>query len=308
VEKFKRAWRLEVNSIAADPAGDVIDPVTELRVVFDVDKADGQQMNHATILIYNMSPKARSALARPMPLGEDLRPRLIDSFMFVRLFAGYDDNPMHIYTGDVLWCHNNRSGADWITQMECYTGLSRASVPAQVSFKETTEARVILESILAPMGISVKYTPDAATQIAGKTVPNYSSSGIAFREADEFVRRYGLAFKLEEENQGLVYDPNSARDPNEQKGGGNTFSPTSGLVNTPRITSAGIELRALLRPNVGLFQRIFVESETVRGTLSAPAYSPEYYISHLRHVGDTHGDEWFTEIEAYYARLERTLL
>lgn len=309
---FYRAVRVEFENAN-------VDPVTDLRVVFDVEKSDGQTLNHATILIYNLNATSRAALARPMPLRDDWRYQVIDRPVTVRLFASYDDprvqivghigKPIHIYTGEVLWAHNNKVGPDWITHLDLYTGLSKAKLPSQVSFATPTLARTVFEAIIRPLGIGIRYTAGAAEVLEGKVVESYSGSGIAYRDADDFLRqRFGLKFTLEEEAQGLVYLPNEARDPGAVRQDGNTFSPANGLLGTPRITMAGVELRAQLRPHISLLQRFFVQSATTSGTLQGGQdYAPEYFVSHMRHIGDNRGEEWYTEIEGFYANLERPL-
>lgn len=282
----------------------ILEPVTGARVAFEVDKNDAKQFNHAVITVYNLEPTARAFLARPMPLDVDLRFELTEPVVTARLLAGYENDLSQIYAGDILWCHNSKVGPDWITQMELYTGLASATNGfAQVSFAAPTSSRTVLEAIVQPLGMSIRYTDAAASVLEGKTVHDYTTSGLAYAEADEFVKRYGLAFTIEDDKRGLVYDPNSARDPTSARTSANTFSPDLGLIGTPRITKSGIEIKTLLRPNISMFQRFFVLSETTRGTLQSADYAPEYYAVHLKHVGDTRGDEWFTEIEGAYARL-----
>lgn len=303
--KFLRECRVEFYNITPEGTFQVIQAISELRIKFEVDKTDGSQMNHATLLIYNMRPTDRASIARPMPLSFDWRYSIIEPAVTVRIYVGYNNEFVHMYTGDILWAHTNRIGPDWVTQMELYTGLTQSTTPSQVSFSKPTSARVVLEAIAAPLEVTLRYTDAAAVALEGKQVTDYSGSGLAYREANQFLRKYGLAFTMEDEDQGLIYSPNSPRDPNQQKAPGNTFSPTSGLIGTPKITRAGVEIRSLLRPNMALMQRFFVESETIRGTLQgSPDYSPEYFASHIRHSGDNRGDEWYTDIEGFYARLE----
>jgi hypothetical protein len=309
---FKRAVRLEVTAGASSPfatpssSGSAVAPITDLRVAFEVENNDGVNLNHAIISIYNLNPSDRAAFALPMPMGKDLRflPLPGDS-VSVRLFAGYEDNPEFIFEGDVKWSHSDRIGPDWVTRLELYAGLRASIIPSQVSFVSPTPARTVLESILAPLGISLEYTDFASAILTGppeKKVTTFSSSGLAYRDADDLCSRWGLAFTLERQRHGLIYAPNQPRDATA-KNPRNTISPTSGLIGTPKITPPGIEVKCLLRPDMRIMQRFFVESETTRGSLQATNYAPDYYAANVRHIGDTRGEEWFTEIEGYYARM-----
>lgn len=196
-EKFNRVCRVEFEGIN-------VDPIENLRIKFELDKSDGQTLNHGLLWIYNLKPETRAAIARPMPLDVDLRYELTGKVITVKVFAGYEGDVPQIYSGDILWAHNERVGPDWITHMEMYTGLSKATRPAQVSFKQPTSARTILEAILEPMQISLRYTDDAAAIIDAVTVSSYTGSGLAYRDADEFLKRQNLklSFTIEEENQG----------------------------------------------------------------------------------------------------------
>lgn len=277
-------------------------PVTDLRVAFDIDKHDGQQFNHAKIVVFNMGITSRAAVARPIPLDGDLRFDIARPVLGVRLFVGYQSQLVHVFSGDILWSHNNRDGPDWVTQMELFTGLAAATgTSSQVSFAGLTPARTVLEDLAKPLGLLLRYTTAAAAALEDKQVLNYTASGMAYREADEFLKRYGLAFTIEDDGSGLVYVPTEARDPQEGLSGENLFSPDTGLVGTPQITRSGIEITSLLRPNMKLFQRFFVRSETTQGTLRSPDYSPDYYAVFVRHIGDTRAEEWFTEIEGAYS-------
>jgi hypothetical protein len=224
--------------------------------------------------------------------------------VMVKLSAGYGEEIAHLYSGDILWAHNEQRGPDWITQMELYTGLAAAtSAASQVSFAKQTQARSVLESILKPLDVSIRYTPEAEQVLSGKIVEDYTTSGLAHREADDFLRRYDLAFTIEEDKQGLVYRPTRPREPDRQRSEENTFSADNGLVDTPKITRSGVEIRSLLRPQIRIFDKFFVRSPTVQGTLRSVDYSAEYYAIHLRHIGDTHGEDWHTEIEGAYTKL-----
>ena len=45
-----------------------IEPITDLRVAFNVDKSDGEQLNRGVITIYNLNPSSRASLSTARPL------------------------------------------------------------------------------------------------------------------------------------------------------------------------------------------------------------------------------------------------
>ena len=64
------------------------------------------------------------------------------------------------------------------------------------------------------------------------------------------------------------------------------------------------EIVTLLRQHTQLFEKIFVEAATLQGTLQgSTTYASEYYVIHVKHSGDTRGDEWHTNIEGAYVSI-----
>lgn len=281
-----------------------IRPITDLRIQFETESNDGQQMNRANIVVYNLEPNARAAIARPVQLDVDINLNFFNNpIVTVKLFAGYKDDLVQLFAGNIWSCFHNKVGPDWITTMELLTNYEQMmKSQVQVSFGEPTAPKDIVQEILKPLKLNVKFT-SKATQVLEQSekVSDYSTSGLAYREADNFLKKYGLSFTSEDDGQGLVYDPSEPRDPDVAKTNYNTISPETGLVGTPKITSSGVELKTLLRPNLKLFQKIFVEAETLRGTLKdSTTYAAEYYPIHIKHTGDNRGDEWHTDIDATY--------
>lgn len=301
MSKFGRVWRLE---FVGD--GIQVDPITQLRIAFEVEKRDGLKLDAALITVWNLSEPTRRAVARPERLDSALGFKVTSPLNKVRLAAGYESDTSQIFAGDILWAINSKVGPDWKTEMQCYGNLFAAQNSlSQISFAEPTPAADIVRALLSSLNLSITFTDAAAAKLQGQVFDKYVSSGLAFREAHRLLKnRFGLAFTLSDDGNGLVYDPTSARDPQTPKSTGNTISKDTGLIGTPRIVSEGIQVRALLRPHMVLFERFFVESATTTGSLTnSPGYSPDYFARSIRHVGDSHGEDWYTEIDGVYTRL-----
>jgi len=276
-----------------------IKPITDLRVTFDVDKGDGDQLNRGTIKIYNLSPNSRAQLAKPFPIGFPL----IDPIIRVFLKAGYDGDNIQLLAGELLSGINTKEGPDWITTLEVWSGINATTKGiANFSFGDPTKAKVIADRLLSVLNIDVKYTDEALDLVGNLKVTDYTSSGLSFREINLFLRRYGLSFTIEEDGQGLVYIDDRPRNPGAGQNSQNTFSPSTGLVGSPSITRTGIEIRALLRPQIRLLERFFVESQTISGTLVGNVVA-DYHAINIKHTGDTRGEDWYTAIEGAYSNL-----
>lgn len=279
-----------------------LNPVTDLRIQFSLEKNDTVKFNSGRITIFNLSENARNLLARPHHLSRPMAEPVIT----VALSAGYKGNNVRMFAGDVITAINLRTGPDWMTTMELFTGYNAAQKGTSVeSVDGTTPASVIVDRVLAPMLLDIRITDEAAVRLKNERVASYSASGLSFRVAAEFLSRYGLAFMIDEDGQGLIYVDDRAMDPNSSKTASNTFSPETGLIGTPEITYTGVNIKSLLRPQMRLFQKFFVESETISKTLKAGGGSVdnEYHAKKIVHFGDTRGEEWYTEISGVYSNL-----
>jgi len=287
---FERKIRINFSGIK-------IPPVEKLRISFEVEKSDGSQMNHALIRIYNLNPSSRHALARVVHKKTIMQEPVITC----HLAAGYQGELRQLISGDIYTATNQRVGPDWITDIELFTGIGRVKRSAStVSYALKTSAKQIVDELLAPLGLIFRFTSEAFKKLTSETVLSYSASNLSTKAAAVFLDRYRLGLMIEDDNQGLVYALDYPRD-STTANDSNTFSIKNGLIGSPKVTITGVEFQSLLRPTVKILQRVFVESETINETLqNQNDYRSEYYVTGLKHIGDTHSDEWYTEIEGAY--------
>lgn len=292
---FERKVRVSFDGVS-------ITPVENLRVSFQVDKDDGEHANRGMIRIYNLNTSSRSALARAFPVETPLIEPVIKCYLFV----GYGDRLVQLIGGEVLSATNQRVGPDWITDIEVFTGLLAATVSSiQVSYDGKTSAKKVIDDLLAPIGVDIRYTQEAQAAIEGKAVTDYATSGLSIYETNNFLSRYDLGFVIEEDGIGLVYKKHAARESGRNQNAENTFKQENGLIGTPKVTRSGVEFQALLRPTVRIMQRIYVESQTISQTLQNESrIANEYYVTGIKHTGDTRSDDWFTEITGAYVGLD----
>lgn len=291
---FERRVRVSFDGVS-------ITPVEKLRVSFQVDKDDGEHSNRGMIRIYNLNASSRSALARAFPVETPLIDPVIKCFLFV----GYGDRLVQLIGGEVLSATNQRVGPDWITDIEVFTGLLAAtSSSIQVGYDGKTSAKKVIDDLLAPMGLDIRYTPQAQAAIEGKAVTDYATSGLSIYESNSFIARYDLRFTIEEDGIGLVYKKHTAREAERNQTSENTFKQENGLIGTPKVTRSGVEFQSLLRPTVRIMQRVYIESQTISETLQNESrIANEYYVTGVKHTGDTRSDDWFTEITGAYVGL-----
>lgn len=267
--------------------------IDELRVAFDVKKSTGG-ISQGNIIIYNLNETNRKALVTSKLI---LKPE--SSVNTVSLIAGYEDDAQQLAYGDILSVKNYRVGPDWITEIEYYTAYSKIQLSqTSVSYSLPTLSKYIVDQIFESMSINVLYSSDALDVILNKKLFSYNASGSSFKTAKELLRAYGLEVSFIHNDSVLVTVIN--------KGHGDaatTISVENGLIGTPAITDAGTIVQSLLSPLLEIKEKIKLKSFSVYASLPE-GYSNDFFITSLNHVGDTHGDDWYTEIEAYYADIE----
>jgi len=290
---YKRAIRLEFE-------GADIDPITDLRIAFDVSKADGGAFNKGKIFIYNLRPSSRYGLliARIKDEVDD------EPVIKVRLFAGYEGNLKLLMSGDILISKNTKSGTDWITEIEIWAGLTAATKATVVEHWDgKTPALNIIKALLQPLSplMHVSYTEAALDALEGQSYVDFSESGMSMVVARRFLKRFDLDVLIETDGKMIVYKQDEPIDPDKSEDSTNRFSLDNGLIGSPVITRVGVDFLALLRPEINLLQKVFVQSKTINETLQRDEnLTNEYFVKGVRHFGDTHEDEWFTEISAHY--------
>ncbi len=283
-------------------------PISRLRVSFDVSKQDGEQFNNGIIRVYNLNSSSRAALARVI---HNSKTPWVEPKIQCTLKVGYGEELVQLISGDILIATNQRIGPDWITDIEVYTGwFSSKKSGTQLHYGKRTSAKKIINDLLSKIAdFDIQYTTKAESELKGKTVQSYTMAGIAFNEAKIFLARYGLRFAIEDDGILLVYVFNNPRDEARAQNNSVTFKPTNGLLESPKITRVGVEFKALLRPQIKILQRVYVESQSINETLqNQDKFTNEYFVTGLKHTGDTYSDEWYTEISGSYIGLDRDLL
>lgn len=280
-----------------------INPITKLRVIFDVGKHDGENFNAGVIHIYNLNSSSRGALAKLISSDSSTEPT-----MQCIIRVGYGDQLIQLLAGDVLYATNQRIGPDWLTEIRIYAGLYNARVATiNIDYASKTSAIKVTNDLLAKIkGVDIQFTKEAEDILQNKSIKDGTFSGGAYKEAKLFLSRYGLSFKIEDDGVLFVYVVGKPRESTRNQNEANTFSPDNGLLGTPKITSSGVELRSLLRPQIKILQRIYIDSESINETLqNQNRFTNEYFVTGLKHSGDTHSDEWFTEMIGAYVGIDK---
>lgn len=257
--------------------------VRDLRIAFDIEKTRDTTANRALIQVYNLAPATRG--------------RIKDNDIVVQLLAGYaqGDGPKLIFKGEIRTIVHKRQGPDVVTTIETQDGV----VPLRdtrltASYAPSTDAITAVREIAAKFGIPVKLFDEPV----GTFDNGYAFAGPAKDALEEVCRRFDLEWSVQDGAVQVV------------AAGGTTSEPVillsadSGLIGNPeRLTykvtdltnprkrtkaQADWRVRSLLHPDLNPARKLRLESIDVKGDFS---------IETLKHAGDTHGDDWLSEVE-----------
>lgn len=297
--QFDRIIKLTVGQPGKD--GVVIE---NLRITFDIDKDLTQQTNKCNVKIYNLAPETRKKVERP------------DSICILEVGYKEDVGLRRIFIGAILQAWTGNDGPDAVTELELSDGqvAIRDSV-ISVGYSAGVNGSKIVEDIAAQMGLILHVGPD----VVFSDYPNgYSFAGYAKTALSKVCDASGATWSIQNNELRIIM------------GGGTTgiralvFSADSGLIGSPeRIVKgvkradsdaeatkkkkrkvkkqekkekkAGWKIKTLLAPTVTPGDAVRVESITVTGW---------FRVETLKHSGDTHGNEWYTEHELIEVILE----
>lgn len=249
-----------------------------LRMSFDIKKSiDTKAPDKCTISFYNLAPESRTAMQTP---GAP-----------VSIEAGYVDTKSLIFKGKVERATSLRHGPTWVTKVSITDGGQEiAAARTDRAHKISTLISDATEQLVKDMKLSLS---QASKKIlaALKTKDGIQQilNGTAFAGATKdilttMLAESGKVWKVQDEQVQLF-------DPLDLPRVALVLSPQTGLIESPEVGEKGrIKLKSLLQPQLRPYHQVKIQSTHILG-----AY---YAIHEIHHVGDTHGSDWYTEVEA----------
>lgn len=251
--------------------------ITGLRVQFKIEKSLDATPNKSTVTITNCASRTRAYL-QTTPL-------------VLRLDAGYDDNLRHVFTGDLRWGNSDIVDADWETKLELADG-DRAYRSARVSrsYKKGTSVAIALKEAAAAMGLQLATAVAATAELQSQFATGRTLHGPAGDELTRLLAPFGYHWSIQDGKLQVLKDQNA------DASTALTVSQSSGMVGSPEFGTpekkgkpTPIKIRSLLYPEITPGGRIAVDAANINGI---------FRVAKVTHDGDTHGDNWFSEIEA----------
>lgn len=257
-------------------AGNAIE-IEDLRMTFEIVKTLEKTANEAKISVANLSENTRNEFARK-PL-------------HIRLDAFYDDEPQLIFKGDLHWSSSKPVGPDWITEFQCGDGM-RSIREARIkrTYKSGVSSKTVLKDLINNAGMKVPTSISGATELLKQFASGVTVSGQTSVEMSRLLAKHGMSWSIQNGKLQIL------RNNDVRPGEAIVINQESGMIGSPEFGApkkAGgkptLMVKTLLLPRAIPGIKISVESLAINGV---------FKVTRVRHSGDTHGDEWSTEMDA----------
>lgn len=249
-----------------------------LRVSFEVFKTITTSNNTAKISVWNLSRATRDAIR--------------EKDAFVRVQAGYRQDILQeiLFSGNVAYIIHNQDSADIVTEIELQDGLKEIRDTRLVlSFGPNTDFQTILSEIISKLGIDRGFIDSQS----GKFLGGYAYSGPARDALDEITQKFGLQWSIQNNELQIVKQNNPIGKEAV------LINKDTGMIQSPEKlyfedSQVGVEnepewkVISLMNPRLVPGATVRVESSIVNGT---------FIIDNVRHIGDTRGPDFISEIE-----------
>lgn len=273
---YNRDVKVTAGPLTISPRTATGEKQTVLAVKFDIDRDDGRSGNKAKLTIWNLTETNRTILQK--------------KGLEVTIEAGYVDEIVQLFKGDIDTTTIERDAVNWMTTVELTDG-GRAMKSARIneSFRGGQPIGQMLKKAASALGLDVgnleeKVSTDGARSVLKELVSSVVLSGNAADVVEELAESMGLKFSVQDKRLQFLGKGESLPGPAVK------LSAATGLLGSPSIGEKGvIKIRSLLNGRVSPGRKIELESVITSGTLIARKVS---------HSGATWGSDWTTNIEA----------
>jgi hypothetical protein len=254
--------------------------IEKSRFRFTIDKNDQVEANRASVEIYNLSAESRNRI------------REIDDKVIIR--AGYADagGEEVLFTGQIVRVEHLYPSPDIITRIESGDGITELREKrSSASFAADAELEEIVRKLVEDFGLEIR---DSADLPKTKYANGFSYVGPTREGLRKVLDRDKLTYSIQNGYLQIIERDGANRKQEV------VLSARTGLLSSPaRLDDVGGDLTgakrnpgwsfsALLQPKVEPGGTVRLESREANGS---------FRVNSVRHTGDTHGREWYTEAQ-----------
>lgn len=252
--------------------------IENLAIEFDIEHNLTKHPNQCTIKIMNLTEETRIAISRTgLPLKMTLE-------------AGYEGGLAMIFSGDVTYILSARHGADWVTELQ---GGDGDHVSASARVNKTYAPGTTVGKVLSDLFGSIdQHVPDVIknNEVFGKKFNNgLALSGKIKDQIPKILKPFGYTWCTQDGNPIVLRDEDTVGESLE-------ISEATGMIDAPEF---GKPERKTHTPTVTIHSLLFPR---VRAGFPIKVHSlgidEQMKVIKVKHIGQTHGTSWFTQIEA----------
>lgn len=271
-----------VSVTAGPPEGGQGISVNGLRVRFAIDRTEDSKENTVQLVIYNLGESSRASFEK---IGNR-----------ISISAGYAaTGPQLLAIGDIVSAKVDYDHPEIVLQIEAADGgKALRTARANVSYSAGTPAKKMIEDLVGRLGVDL---PDIPFDLSESFASGWAFSGRASAALDQLSRRFGFSWSI----QNNALQITETRKPSKRQAV--LLSASSGMIGSPSPLDdvrgeaedakdkeqPGVLVKALLNPALIPGDPVVINSN-YRG-------SQTYRVRRVRHRGDTHGNDWISEVE-----------
>lgn len=249
--------------------------ITGLRVTFKVTKTADAKHNRAMISVFNLNAASRRQMQDGKPV-------------VVTLSAGYGSSVTQIFSGKLSRVWHTHEGPDWETHLDSDDGKDALGARVSLAIANGNRADMAkkIAADLAEKGIGAGNLDAALAEIAkaAETAQSQVQHGSAEEALGSTLDPLGLEYtvqdgQLQVVKKGQILNREAA-----------LLSAKTGLIGSPDVGKKGyLKVKCLIQPNLVPQWGIVVNSDAIANTL--------FRIEKVTYRGDSHGTEWFADLE-----------
>jgi hypothetical protein len=254
---------------------------TGLRITFEVEQAIEAKTNKASAKIYDLSPTSRAHF-------EDFKRAIF------KIEAGYAPTSGLIFDGEAVHVSSARIPGGFETTISAHDGLQAKRGIVNAALAPGASIGQAVQQIAAAMGVRANravakalagdFNGSIGTFLGGLTL-----SGPADQAMDDLANAAGFDWTIVNGELFLVHDLSTIDEEVVILG------PESGLIGSPerkfddkKPRAVLVNAKSLMNPRLVVGRRVRYRSSEISG---------DFRINRVKHIGDTHGNDWYSTIE-----------
>lgn len=250
---------------------------TAFKIVFKITKTNTTEPDVLELEIYNLSERNRA--------------RLQNKLLDIEVSAGYIDNIESIFKGKTKTIKSYKKDTDWITKIVSEDGgQALQSNRINLSIKKGTSLVDVFKAIATKIGVSVKETINKIKKekISWRDgISEFLQGGVLQGDIKKILSDYfgsaGYDWVIQDE-QLKIFKRGAVDDKTKI-----ILSAETGLVGSPIVgDDKKVNVVSLLQPKLRPYKIVELQTNSINGLCK---------VVKVNHVGDTHGNNWYSELE-----------